>query len=134
MKVMYSRECTGYDFALTMEMLQNTDKGVVELPEFAEKLCRTVEENIEEIEQALREVLEHWKLDRVAPVERALLKLGCSEISFFADIPPKVTINEYIELAKIYADDNAPAFINGVLDKLVKLKGKADFKVGKRAG
>jgi N utilization substance protein B len=61
-------------------------------------------------------------------VERALLKLGCAEILYFADIPPRVTINEYIELAKVFSNENAPPFINGILDKLVHKTGKPDMQ------
>ena len=55
--------------------------------------------------------------------------LACAEVDGFADIPPRVTLNEYIELAKYYSGGQAPGFINGVLDKLVHLKGKPDAGV-----
>jgi N utilization substance protein B len=107
------------------------------LPEFTLRLIHSVEDHAPEIEKTLQEVLEHWTLDRVGIVERALLKLACAEIDYFADIPPRVTINEYLELAKRYSNENAPGFLNGVLDRLVHLRQKPDVhveKVKRRAG
>ena len=96
-------------------------------PDFAKELVRAVEANSADIEREVQAALENWRMDRVSPVERAILKLGCAEIFHFDDIPPKVTINEYIELAKEYANDNAPPFVNGVLDRLAQVKKKPDF-------
>ncbi len=96
-------------------------------PPFARELYSTVEQRRKEIEADLLKVLENWKLDRIGRVEFALLLLGVAEIAFFPDIPPRVTINEYIELSKRYCDSETPAFINGVLDKVAKIHGKPDF-------
>src|SRR5690606_25172368 len=97
-------------------------------PEFADRLLGSVRDHSDSISADLNGVLENWQMDRVAPMERVLLKLGCAEICYFPEIPPRVTINEYIELAKDYVDDHSPAFINGVLDRLSNSKGKRDFK------
>ncbi len=98
-----------------------------DLPEFARQLCAVCEGHRTELEADIASVLENWRLDRIGFVERVILLLGASELSYFPDIPPRVTINEYVELAKRYCDANGPAFINGVLDRLAKLKGKPDF-------
>jgi len=95
-------------------------------PNFVLPLIYAVQRNQTEIDEQIEHVLENWRISRVSPVERALLTLGCAEILYFADIPPRVTINEYIELAKVFSNENAPAFINGILDKLVHKTGKPD--------
>lgn len=98
-------------------------------PEFARELCSTVEMHREELERDLESVLENWRLERIGRVEHAILLLGAAEIAYFPDIPPRVTINEYLEISKIYCDRDAPAFINGVLDKIKLLKQKQDFYI-----
>lgn len=131
MCAVYSMETTGYGVDETLPLLIEMKPEGGAWPEFTRQLCYTVERNRAEITRDLESVLENWRLDRVAPVERTILKLGAAEISYFADIPPRVTINEYIELAKEYANDNAPAFVNGVLDRLAHQKNKRDFKAEK---
>jgi N utilization substance protein B len=84
-----------------------------------ELLAKTVSE-MKTIDARLQSVIEHWRLNRVSLVDRNLLRLAAAEIFFFDDIPPKVTINEYIEISKIYGDKDSPAFINGILDKVAK--------------
>lgn len=98
-------------------------------PDFAHELCTAVETHRDELEKDLQSVLEHWRLERVGRVEHAILLLGAAEIAYFPDIPPRVTINEYLEISKVYCDHNAPAFINGVLDKIKILKQKQDFYI-----
>ena len=107
--------------------LSSMSNALLQFPSFAFELSLTVETQRSALEMDLNSVLENWRLERVGFVERALLLLGAAEIAFFPDIPPRVTINEYIELSKIYCDANAPAFINGVLDKIAKLRNKTDF-------
>lgn len=128
---MYAMECTGYTVGQTFLIMRGFDEEWNEPPDFTRQLCQSIENHRQEIEKNLEQVLEHWKLDRVGLVERALLKLACTEIDHFPDIPPRVTINEYLELAKLYSNENAPAFLNGVLDKLVHLRQKPDVHVEK---
>jgi transcription antitermination factor NusB len=61
-----------------------------------------------------------WGLSRLCPVDKSILRLAVYQLKFCTDIPPKVTINEAIELAKKYSTDKSPAFINGVLDAILK--------------
>lgn len=79
----------------------------------------SVVENISEIDQAIEEVAENWKVSRLSTVTRALLRLAVYELKF-TDTPGKVVMNEAIELAKAYDDDGAPAFINGILNKIAR--------------
>lgn len=126
MTILYAKACTGYYYDDTIRLLRTVREDWSDLPEFATKLAYAVQRNEREIEEAVASVLENWRFDRISPVEQALLKLGCAEILYFPDIPPRVTINEYIELAKVFSNENAPSFINGILDKLVHKTGKPD--------
>lgn len=126
MSVIYAQTVNGDHIDEVIVHMQKMREDWNELPSFTKELCLSVQKNSERIESLVTEVLENWRLTRIAPVERALLVLGCTEIFFFPDIPPRVTINEYIELSKSFANENAPAFINGILDKLVQIAGKPD--------
>ena len=78
-------------------------------------------------EEALAKELEgktpNWDPERIALMDRLLLKIAIAELLYFPEIPPKVTLNEFLEIAKEYSTPKSNSFINGVLDKLVK-----DFK------
>ncbi|OGL44633.1 MAG: transcription antitermination factor NusB [Candidatus Schekmanbacteria bacterium RBG_16_38_10] len=88
--------------------------------EFAEKLIKTTIENNKKIDTFLKEVSEHWKIDRMSAVDRNILRIGISEFLFFDDIDYDVTIDESIEIAKKFGTEKSPSFINGVLDKVKK--------------
>lgn len=126
MTIIYAQTCTGYNLDEVVGLIRTVRADWNELPAFTEQLVQAVQRNEIEIEAHIAKVLENWRINRVSPVERALLMLGCAEILYFADIPPRVSINEYIELAKVFSNENAPPFINGILDKLVHQSGKPD--------
>lgn len=127
----YSMECTGYSVDDTLAFFAELKPEWASMPEFTVDLCHRMETNRSEIVPRITGVLQKWKLERVAIVERSLLKLAATEIFYFSDIPPRVTINEYLELAKRYANENAPSFVNGILDRLVQIAGKQDFRVSR---
>jgi N utilization substance protein B len=77
-----------------------------------------VGEKLQEIDKRLAEISSHWRPDRMAAVDRNILRLGAYEILFCDDIPGTVTVNEMVEIAKEFGSENTPAFVNGVLDKL----------------
>jgi N utilization substance protein B len=88
--------------------------------DFSRSLLEKCVAEMNNIDSRLQSVIEHWRLNRVSLIDRNLLRLAATELFFFDDIPPKVTINEYIEIAKVYGDKDSPAFINGILDKVAK--------------
>ena len=71
-----------------------------------------------QLDGLLKEHLINWKLNRLSPVVRNILRIGIYELLYISDIPEKVSINEAIELAKLFQDDEAGRFVNGVLDKI----------------
>lgn len=74
----------------------------------------------EELEAIIKPVLKNWDVERVAIIDMILLKLSLCELIHFPTIPPKVTINEYVELAKLYSTPKSKDFVNGVIDRLTK--------------
>ena len=70
----------------------------------------------------VEDLAEHhdWEFDRIAQIDRILIKMGICEIFYIEEIPPKVSITEMVEIAKIYSTDDSPVFINGILDAIYK--------------
>ncbi|WP_250227643.1 transcription antitermination factor NusB [Anaeropeptidivorans aminofermentans] len=81
-------------------------------------------QNINKIDIYITENLKGWKMDRLNTVDIAILRLAIYEILFAEDIPYSVSVNEAVELAKIYSSEEAPSFINGVLGSVVKSVGE----------
>lgn len=86
---------------------------------FAENLLKGIIEKRGEILKIIQTEAPEWPVDRIAPVDRAILEIGIYEILFSGDVPPIVAINEAVEIAKSYGDTNAPKFVNGVLSTVM---------------
>jgi len=114
----YTREELGEQFENYFEALEVeiTDE---EKSEVAAKVDGAIEK-LSEIDGKLDAVAEGWSLKRMGGVERSILRLAAYEIFFDDSIPERVAINEAVELAKKFGGDEAPAFVNGILAKLVK--------------
>ena len=83
------------------------------------QLVNGVVENQESIDEEIKKYLENWKLERLATVDRNLLRIAVYELKFLEqDIPANVVLDEAIEIAKLYGDDQSSKFINGVLSKI----------------
>ena len=85
---------------------------------FAAELFNGIVEHRDEIDARIANVAENWEIHRMAVIDRNLLRLGTYELAYLPDIPPKVSINEAIDLAKRYSTGESGAFVNGILDKL----------------
>jgi N utilization substance protein B len=90
--------------------------------EFAERLVRGVAADIDGVDAGIVSVSHNWKLDRMAKVDRSLLRLAAYEILRCPDIPRAASINEAIEIAKRFSGQESASFINGILDQLGKDK------------
>jgi len=87
---------------------------------FSEEIFFGTIDNIEEIDRVISNFAENWRLDRMAAVDRNILRLATYELLYREDIPVKVAINEAIEIAKKYSSQESPSFVNGILDKIAK--------------
>ncbi len=85
---------------------------------FADKLIALTLEKVGQIDDLLTEASASWSLERMDAVSRSILRLGVCEMYYFPDVPPAVTMDEAIRLAKRYGPENAPGFVNGILDRL----------------
>ncbi len=90
-----------------------------ETTRFALRLVQGTHENRADIDQMVQAVAQNWNISRMAVVDRNVLRLATYELIHCPDVPPKVAINEAIELGKRYSTQNSGAFINGILDKIM---------------
>jgi N utilization substance protein B len=89
---------------------------------FAEELVRTTVENLNKIDPLIAETAEHWRLSRMAALDRLILRLAIAEF-LHGDTPKNVVINEALELAKTFSGDESAKFVNGILDAVKKKLG-----------
>ena len=82
------------------------------------RLVTGVVQHRDEIDATIQAWSEHWSLERIGLVERNILRFAIYELFFLPDIPPNVTINEAVEVAKQYGTEDAGLFINGILDRI----------------
>jgi transcription antitermination protein NusB len=104
--------------ALASEMDPEEDPSEIE--EFVRQIVEGVSRNVREIDRLIESHSTHWKISRMAIVDRNILRMAVFEILYCKDIPPSVSINEAIEIGKRYGTDESGAFINGVLDHIAK--------------
>lgn len=102
-----------------VEYAQEGDEPPV-ISGFAIELAETAAVHLEQLDNEIAGRLKSWKLNRISKVSLALLRLAVCEIVYFKDIPVGASINEAVELAKIYGDADAPKFINGVLGAIAR--------------
>ncbi len=103
------------------EITEDADK------EFAKDLIRKVLQNSKDLDDRIIRRVTNWEMNRIALIDKILLRMGICEILHFHDIPPKVSINEAIEIAKDYSTAGSGKFINGILDAIL-----AEEKAGGR--
>ena len=104
----------------TVDQLVSENPQLKSNNDFIHSLYDGVVEHTKLTESIIKSHLENWEIDRIAQIDKILLKMGICEIYFIDDIPPKVTISEMVEIAKIYSTDESPVFINGILDAVFK--------------
>jgi N utilization substance protein B len=87
--------------------------------QFAEDLVNKVLIHSNEFDEIIKVRVDNWEMNRIALIDKILLRMGVCELLYFPDIPPKVSINEVIEIAKIYSTASSGKFINGILDAIL---------------
>ena len=108
------------EFDSLINLLHDKFQKPTTIEEFAKELVYTITKNNQSIEEVIENTAKNWSLDRMAAVDRCILKIAVCEFFYFPSIPVKATINEAIELAKKYSTDRSYEFVNGILDKISK--------------
>jgi N utilization substance protein B len=97
-----------------------------EVKTFAEEIVNGTFKHFKKINEIIHDCAKNWSLDRMAVVDRNVLRMAVYEILYRMDIPTSVTINEAIEIAKKFGTDDSGAFVNGILDRVARVTGKLD--------
>ena len=105
-----------------------------EICQFAESLVHGTIQHLEEIDRVIEKATENWQLNRMAAIDRNILRFAVYELLFVADIPPKVTINEAVNIAKKFSQEDSGKFVNGVLDKINHTEKARDTSSGSPHG
>lgn len=99
--------------------IENLDIEKIVDKKYMENVCKLLNQKSEIIDEMINKYAKNWTVNRMAKVDLSILRLSICEILFIQDIPNKVSINEAIEMAKLYCDDKTPKFINGILGSVV---------------
>lgn len=120
LKFLYQIEITKEPWEKAAKVYWESNPTDPQIQEFANQLvCGTIKLR-DEIDQWIKKCTDHWEIARMAAVDRNILRLASYELLYTNEIPPKVAINEAVELAKKYGDTDSSKFVNGVLDKIHK--------------
>ncbi len=130
LRALYSVEIGGVSVEEAVVDMCESARLSEDLEGFAKRLVLGVSEKDSEIRDALVSSLESWDVGRLAAVDRHLLRIGAYELLFCDDVPPKVTLNEAIELAKKYGSADSGKFVNGVLAGVLREHPKGEICEG----
>jgi transcription antitermination factor NusB len=127
LQMLYQVDITGGTWQEVLESfweVNQEQEDSQELKGFSAQLLEGVIAHLEEIDKKISKYATNWQLERMAFVDRNIMRLGCFELLFRQDIPPKVAINEAVELAKKYSGLEAGKFVNAILDQIKIAKEK----------
>jgi N utilization substance protein B len=122
---LYEWDFRGEDVHKTLERNIAEYKKSLEDPSFANLLVDGVLEHLKDIDKRIIEAAPEWPLEQVAVIDKTILRIGIFELLYLQEVPPKVAINEAVELAKSFGGDNSSKFINGVLGTIYR--GSDDY-------
>ena len=123
LQLLYQTEYRGHRQGEVPRFWRHFGKGG-HVPQYLAKLVEGVEIHQQELDTLIRQHSEHWRLDRMAAVDRNLLRLALYELLHQPEVPAKVVINEAVELAKRYGSEESGSFVNGILDRVRETVGR----------
>ncbi|NLI97232.1 transcription antitermination factor NusB [bacterium] len=119
-EILYRTDLMNEEFSIITQEVVNRRKLRGKAVQYLKSLVSMICNNMTAIDSALSRSLTDWRFDRLSYVDRAILRIAACEILFISEIPPKVSIDEAVELARFYGTDGSARFVNGVLDSLYK--------------
>ena len=123
---LYAYELTGEEKTKVLLDLFERNSFDDETKSYISDLYNNIVDNKIWADKLISDNLDNWKLERVATLDQLIMRIAINEIYFNEDIPPKVSISEAIEIAKIYSTEDSSSFVNGVLDSIFKRKLDSD--------
>ena len=125
LQVLYELDVQMIGLGEAIELFWANFEASEEARKFSSLLIEGAWNNREQIDSLISDNSENWTIARMSRVDKSILRMAVYELLFCLDIPPKVTLNEAIDLGKVYGSENSGAFINGILDALYgKLRNK----------
>lgn len=121
-KALYQMEMGGLTADEVRAQVRNKCSQSGEVENFACRLSDRTLDNLDAVDRVIERVAENWDLSRMAAIDRNILRVAAVEILLFDDIPEKVTMNEAIEIAKKFSTESSGRFVNGLLDKIARMK------------
>jgi len=116
LQVLYELDVLNIDAKEAITLFWNNFQATEDSKKFSTLLIEGAWDNREQIDNLIRSCSEHWSLERMSRVDRNILRMAVYELLYCPNIPPKVTLNEAIDLGKMYGSENSGSFINGILD------------------
>ena len=122
LQAIYAQELSG-DSIKTVEanIIDNSEDLPEELKPFTREIFESTTRHKKELDQYIKAKSENWDFDRIAVLDRLIIRMAICEFLYFDDIPPKVSISEAIEIAKKFSTDDSSAFVNGILDAVLHM-------------
>jgi len=127
LQMLFQMDIGGNSYEIAQNTLTEANLSK-ELAQFTEELVLGVTDKQTELDGFINSHSHNWRVDRLSGVDRAILRLAVYELNYTKNIPANVVINEAIELAKFFSGDEAPAFVNGVLDSILAERDKATLE------
>ncbi len=118
LKILYAVELNPIPFTEQIEQMDSHYKK--NASDFSKRIIKICSSNKDELDSKIKSQLKNWDFNRVAIIDKILLRMAMAEFLYFDSVPPGVTINEMIEVSKIYSTERSSRFINGILDAVLK--------------
>jgi transcription antitermination protein NusB len=126
LQMLFQMEGSGTTSEQTIALYWRNFDGEPEGREYSDSALRGVADSLEALDKQITAASAHWRIERMARVDRNILRLGTWELTARLDIPRAVILDEAVELAKAYGTEESSAFVNGVLNKIAELLGRKD--------
>lgn len=126
LQMLFQMEASGASAERVIELFWRNFEADPEGRPYADAALRGIADALEKVDARIATASAHWRLERMARVDRNVLRLGTWELEQKLDIPRAVILDEAVELAKSYGTEDSSAFVNGVLDKIAESLGRKD--------
>jgi N utilization substance protein B len=126
LKMLFQMEASGDDASRTIELFWRSFDEDPEGREYADLAVRGVGDTLAAVDEQIAKASSNWRIERMARVDRNVLRLGAWELMNMVDVPRSVVLDEAVELAKEYGTDESSSFVNGVLNRIAETLGRTD--------
>jgi transcription antitermination protein NusB len=126
LQMLFAMEAGGGSAERVIGAFWRETPGDPEGREYADRMVRGVAGDLDKVDEAVRKASTNWRLERMARVDRNVLRLGAWELLMSSDVPRAVILDEAVELAKRFGSEESGAFVNGVLDRVASDVGRVD--------